>query len=128
MSKWEELLRTPLREKRSPTEEDKKIRKFVEVGVKIYNRYRSPESTARFLRQWNNIVAVLFEGSFCTTCGVNDWIEDLKYILEDLGANVELLEIIEPNNEYKDSRIGIFKVEKLPQKIVDEPGENTLLT
>ena len=119
MNHWDELVSTPLKA-RLKKEESEKLKKLVETGIKIYNKYRSPESTAYFLRQWGSIVAVLFKGSFCVTCGINDWVEDLKYVLEDLGAKVELLEIIEPSGEHNDSRIGIFRVKELPENVEGE--------
>ena len=90
-----------------------RLKRFVERAIREYNKYRSPESTARLLKIEGDLVYIRFEGSFCATCGVNDWIEDMKYLMEDLGAEVELVEIVEPDPFFPDAedwRIGVFRV------------------
>jgi class 3 adenylate cyclase len=92
------------------------LHRFVEAAIRRYNRYRGAESRARLVKIVGDKVFVAFEGSFCATCGINDWVEDLKYVMEDLGGEAELLAIIEPENpeEFYDYRIGVFRVKKLP--------------
>jgi len=92
------------------------LTKLLELAVKRYNRYRGVESKARLLRVDNNTVVVAFEGSFCATCGINDWVEDFKYVIEDLGGQAELVTVIEPDtlDEFYDYRIGVFKIIKVP--------------
>jgi len=91
---------------------DLRLKRLVDRAIEQYNRYRSPESTARLLRIDGDVVVVHFDGSFCLTCGINDWVEDLKYVLEDLGAEAELVEVIEPEDPLSDEtwRIGVFRV------------------
>lgn len=74
-----------------------------------YNKYRSPEATARLLSINGNIVEVEFEGSFCHTCGVIDWIEDLSYEAEDLGLKMRLIKVIDKE---QDKKVGVFSIEK----------------
>ena len=92
------------------------LTKLLELAVKRYNRYRGIESKARLLRVDNDTVIIAFEGSFCTTCGINDWVEDFKYVIEDLGGQAELVTVIEPDTpeEFYDYRIGVFKITKVP--------------
>lgn len=92
------------------------LTKLLELAVKRYNRYRGVESKARLLRVDNDTVVVAFEGSFCATCGINDWVEDFKYVIEDLGGQAELVTVIEPDtlDEFYDYRIGVFKIIKVP--------------
>jgi hypothetical protein len=92
------------------------LTKLLELAVKRYNRYRGVESRARLLRVDNDTVIIAFEGSFCTTCGINDWVEDFKYVIEDLGGQAELVTVIEPDTpeEFYDYRIGVFKITKVP--------------
>ena len=59
------------------------IREAVEKAVENYNRYRRPEAAARILEVKEGSVLVEFSGSFCYTCGVYDWIEDLIYELRE---------------------------------------------
>ncbi|WP_423792661.1 hypothetical protein ACPB8Q_00175 [Methanocaldococcus indicus] len=74
-------------------------------ALDIYNKYHSPESKAELLKIEDNKIYIKFEGIFCKSCGVYDWIEDFKYILEEFNIKTEL-EIIEKDNYF----IGIFKI------------------
>jgi len=51
--------------------------KTIEKAVEAYNQYRSPEATASIVRIDGSELVVDFQGSFCATCGVYDWLEDL---------------------------------------------------
>ena len=88
-------------------EED--IEELVNKAIFYYNRYRSPESHAEFLNFMNNDeFAVIFKGPFVNTCGINDWVEDLKYFAEDVGLIIELVRVEELRDV--EGRIGIFRV------------------
>jgi len=80
--------------------------KIIEA-INIYNKYRMREAEAELIDINNSEVIIRFTGSFCYTCGVRDWIEDLKYILLDLGIENELINVIE---ESDNSRIGVFRL------------------
>ena len=97
-----------------------KMKKIIDRAIELYNKYRSPESTARLVRINNNIIVVRFDGSFCETCGINDWVEDFKYTLEDLGITTDLIDIIEPEDplDIENWRIGVFKIIDIPGPIV----------
>ncbi len=97
-------------------EEIKAIEKLVKLAIKRYNRYRGAESQAKLLKIMGDTVVVAFEGSFCETCGINDWVDDFRYVIEDLGGEAELVTVIEPEKpeEFFDYRIGVFRVKKVP--------------
>ncbi len=84
------------------------MRNLVLRGIEQYNKYRYPEAEARLVDINNDVIIVEFRGPFRYTCGVVDWIEDLKYELEDLGLRVTLIKIEQRDN----SLIGYFKIEK----------------
>lgn len=92
------------------------LTKLLELAVKRYNRYRGAESRATIVKTDNDVVIVAFEGSFCTTCGINDWVDDFRYVIEDLGGQAQLVSIIEPESleEFYSYRVGIFKITKVP--------------
>ncbi len=69
-------------------------------AIEIYNRYRSPEATARLLEVRGQELVVEFEGPFCDTCGVVDWLEDLVYEAENLGLRLRLVDF-EKVGDYK---------------------------
>ncbi len=78
-------------------------------AIEDYNRYRSPEATAEIIDYRDKELTIRFIGSFCFTCGINDWIEDLKYVLEDHDIEAEITEIIEDGET---SRVAKFHVKK----------------
>ena len=91
------------------------ISRRLEEAVKLYNRFRSPEAKAEILKVEGDKAYVKVEGSFCETCGINDWVEDFVYTLEDVGVEAELVDIIEPKDPAMPWRIGIIKVKKLKE-------------
>ncbi len=92
------------------------IEKLIELAVKRYNRYRGVESRAEVVRIAGDTVVVKFTGHFCETCGINDWVDDFRYVIEDLGGEAELVKIIEPESleEFYDYRVGVFRIKRVP--------------
>ena len=54
-----------------------------------YNKFRSPEVTAKLLRFHDEKLEIEFEGPFCNTCGFHDYFEDFIYEMKRL-KNIEL--------------------------------------
>lgn len=52
-------------------------------AIASFNRLRSPEAFAEFVSFDNNEIYVRFTGSFCRTCGMLDYFEDLIFELDD---------------------------------------------
>ncbi len=84
-----------------------KVEEIATKGVQIYNKYRSPESTAELMEVKGSRIRVRFRGPFCRTCGIRDWVEDYAYFLEDLGVRARLVEYLETGDE---ERVGVFEV------------------
>ncbi len=97
--------------------DEEALKKLVDLAIRRYNRYRGAESKARLVKISGDTVIVAFEGSFCETCGINDWVDDFRYVIEDLGGEAELVTVIEPEapEEFYDYRIGVFRIRKLPR-------------
>ena len=68
---------------------------LISKAVEEYNKYRAPEAEVKVLRLDGEELTVLFEGSFCYTCGFYDYIDDFLVELKDLGIVAEIKEIIE---------------------------------
>ncbi|MCD6592439.1 MAG: hypothetical protein J7K78_05450 [Thaumarchaeota archaeon] len=66
-----------------------KLLEMVEQAIERYNRYRSPEASARLVKAEGDRVIVEFSGSFCRSCGVYDWLEDLVYELKEVDPGYE---------------------------------------
>ena len=66
------------------------LSKLVSRTIEVYNRYRSPEATAKLLKLEKDSFIIEFEGSFCQSCGVQDYFEDFIYELEGLSSAIEI--------------------------------------
>jgi len=86
-------------------------RDAVERAVEEYNRYRSPEATVKLVKIENDEIVFKFTGPFCMTCGTTDWIEDMKFVLEDHGVNSRIVKVEETEYGF----IATFKVEGLKE-------------
>lgn len=71
------------------------LRGIIEKAIEEYNKYRSPEVTAKLLSLNRNFFEIEFKGYFCYTCGFYDYFDDLKILLEDLNIKTKIIEIIE---------------------------------
>jgi len=82
-------------------------------AVEAYNHFRSPEAKARLIKIGKSKLIVDFEGSFCRTCGVHDYLEDLIYELERF-ADVEIEVLSFENYEPEKIRVkyGVKSVSK----------------
>ena len=55
----------------------------IDRAITNFNRLRSPEAHAEFIGFANNELFVRFTGTFCRTCGMLDYFEDLIFELDD---------------------------------------------
>lgn len=65
-----------------------------------YNKYHSPEATAKFVKSNRKSVTLEFSGPFCRSCGVSDWLDDFKIELEKKGLKVDISNIKEKDESY----------------------------
>lgn len=61
----------------------------IEEAIDTYNKYRSPRATAQLLENSSEDLKVQIEGSFCRSCGMEDYFIDMVYELEEKGIEVE---------------------------------------
>jgi superoxide reductase len=71
---------------------------MVGKAIAEFNKYRSPEATARLVSLKGNLLEVEFAGHFCRTCGFYDYFEDFVIALNDSGVNAGIAEIKETGN------------------------------
>lgn len=55
-------------------------------AIEVYNKYRSPEATAKLVGMEKDGFIIEFKGPFCQSCGVNDYFEDFIHELEDISG------------------------------------------
>ena len=87
-----------------------KPRKLIEKALREYNRCRSPEVTARLVSFRENSFSVEFLGSLCYSCSFYDYFDDLKYVIKDLGIEVEIRDVM----EVEGGALVEFSVKKAP--------------
>ena len=56
-------------------------------AIEVYNRYRSPEATAKLVGIKKDGFIIEFKGPFCQSCGVNDYFEDFIHALEGISGD-----------------------------------------
>jgi len=66
------------------------LKNLVLRTIDVYNKYRSPETTAKLVAVEKDGFTLDFEGSFCATCGVRDYFEDFIYELETITKTFKL--------------------------------------
>ncbi|MFB0562406.1 MAG: hypothetical protein ACETWM_14470 [Candidatus Lokiarchaeia archaeon] len=71
------------------------LRKIIEEVIKDYNKYRSPEVTARVVSTDVKSLKIEFTGSYCHTCGFYDYFDDFRYKLQDMGVKSSIEEVEE---------------------------------
>jgi len=86
------------------------VAKRFRLAVRKYNMYRAPEAEARIATRKGNTFYVVFDGTYCETCGLYDWIDDLKYVLEETGLRAEIVKLHEPEGPTGSRRIAAFRV------------------
>jgi hypothetical protein len=70
---------------------------LVSRAIEVYNRYRSPEATAKLVGAEKDGFILEFEGPFCQSCGVNDYFDDFIYELETLNSSLRVeIKDVEP--------------------------------
>ena len=65
--------------------------------IEVYNRYRSPEATAKLVGIKKDGFIIEFKGAFCQSCGVNDYFEDFAEWWGQAGDKV--LDYLDPDGE-----------------------------
>ena len=92
---------------------NEELNKIVSKAKEIYNRYRSPEAAAEVVEVRGDEVIIKFKGTFCETCGLYDWIEDMSYILKDLGVDAVVTKAEEVGER---TYVGIFRIRNVRGK------------
>ena len=74
---------------------DPHLSKSILKTIEEYNKYRSPEVTAKLVEIKKHSFIIVFDGPFCSSCGVQDYIEDFIYELEDIikDFRVEIIKL-----------------------------------
>ena len=73
------------------------LAELVSRAITVYNKYRSPEATAKLVGTEKDGFIIEFEGPFCKSCGVTEYFEDFIYDLEDINGSLRAeIKAVEP--------------------------------
>ncbi|ACJ16101.1 hypothetical protein, conserved [Thermococcus onnurineus NA1] len=64
-----------------------------------FNRLHGSEAQARLVGVNGDEVVIEFEGSFCATCGLYDYFDDIKWEALDFGLELEPAEVLEAEED-----------------------------
>ncbi|WP_456367747.1 hypothetical protein [Thermococcus sp.] len=76
-----------------------KVREKLEKVLKEFNRLHGSEANARILKMEGDDVIIEFEGSFCATCGLYDYFDDIKWEAMEFGLELEPVEVLEAEED-----------------------------
>ncbi|MGQ9514110.1 MAG: hypothetical protein ACUVTL_03545 [Thermoproteota archaeon] len=62
------------------------IEEAISKTIERYNSYRSPEVTAKLVEVGDGGFLVDFDGTFCRSCSIYDYFEDLIYELKSTSS------------------------------------------
>ena len=63
--------------------------------IREYNKYRTPEVTAKLVSIDDVSFRIEFSGHFCFTCGFYDYFDDLRFLLEDINIITKITAVDE---------------------------------
>ncbi len=66
------------------------LEELIRRTIVLYNRFRSPEATAKVVIVTPQMVTIAYSGSFCYSCGVMDFLEDFVHEFKMLTDKAEL--------------------------------------
>ncbi|MBO8174606.1 MAG: hypothetical protein H0Z18_05045 [Thermococcus sp.] len=86
--------------------------------IEEFNKYHGSEAQAKIIKVEGDEVIIEFNGSFCKTCGLYDYFEDIKWEAMNFGLNIEPVEVLESEEEFERGRYLVkykFKSEQSSQ-------------
>ena len=66
------------------------LEELIRKTIILYNRFRSPEAVAKAVMVTLDRIIISFSGSFCYSCGVMDYLQDLVHEFKILTDKAEL--------------------------------------
>ncbi|USS39989.1 hypothetical protein NF865_06440 [Thermococcus aggregans] len=73
-------------------------------AVGEFNRLHGSKAQAEIIETTNDEVVIEFRGSFCKTCGLFDYFDDIKWEAIEFGLHVEPVEILESEEDFEKGR------------------------
>ncbi|ASJ03022.1 hypothetical protein A3L09_07005 [Thermococcus profundus] len=67
--------------------------------INEFNKLHGSEAVARIREITGDEIILEFEGSFCATCGLYDYFEDIKWDAMDFGLRIEPVEVLEAEED-----------------------------
>ncbi|ASJ00669.1 hypothetical protein [Thermococcus gorgonarius] len=67
--------------------------------IKEFNKLHGSEAKVKVREVRGEEVILEFEGSFCATCGLYDYFDDIKWEAMEFGLNIEPVEVLEAEED-----------------------------
>ncbi|ASJ16849.1 hypothetical protein A3L04_07065 [Thermococcus chitonophagus] len=81
--------------------------------IKEFNKWHGSEAQAKILKVKEDEVIIEFKGTFCKTCGLYDYFDDIAWEAIDFGLKIKPVEIIESEEDFEEGRYVVrYKVER----------------
>jgi len=87
------------------------LKRILGNRINEYNRYRSPEANARLVSIGKRSFEIEFSGTFCYTCGIYDYFDDFRILLEEAGLKTMISEVREAGEGF----VVRFEIAEQPQ-------------
>jgi hypothetical protein len=76
------------------------LEKDIKKVIKEFNKFHGAEIQANIISVNENSILMEFEGPFCYTCGVDDYFEDFRLLLEEkMDISATISEIVNVSDE-----------------------------
>ena len=66
------------------------LEELILTACENFNKYRNPEATAELVKIDKRSFIIDFNGSFCLSCGVRDYFEDLIFEIKDVNNKLRV--------------------------------------
>ncbi|MFA4647309.1 hypothetical protein P8X24_08690 [Pyrococcus kukulkanii] len=81
--------------------------------IREFNKWHGSEAQARILEAKEDEVIIEFRGTFCKTCGLYDYFDDIAWEAIDFGLKIKPVEIIESEEDFEEGRYVVrYKLER----------------
>ncbi|WP_048146668.1 hypothetical protein [Pyrococcus abyssi] len=81
--------------------------------IKEFNRLHGSEAQAKILEVKGDEVIIEFEGTFCKTCGLYDYFDDISWEALDFGIKIRPVEVLESEEDFERGRYVVkYKLER----------------
>ncbi|AAL81367.1 hypothetical protein PFDSM3638_06205 [Pyrococcus furiosus DSM 3638] len=80
------------------------VKEKLNYVIKEFNRLHGSEAQAEIKEIKGKEVIIEFKGTFCKTCGLYDYFDDIKWEALDFGIKIRPVEVLESEEDFEKGR------------------------